>query len=104
MLENSLTTLDQSSKSKIRKKTCKTRDQSEDEKPQAIKVPKYVPQQKTSPCKPLEKIHHEEADNKGDGLIEFLNGLSPEIYYFRNYNNTFCLIIYSLRRSSENTL
>src|SRR5947209_19932093 len=52
----------------------------------------------------LEKICREEADNKGDGLIEFLNGLSPEVRYSRNHNNTSCLIIYSLRRSSGNTL
>ena len=96
--------IDQSSKGRIRKKTCKTRDQSEDEKSQAMKAPKCVPRQKTSRCKPLEKIHHEEADNKGDGLIEFLNGLSPEVRYSRNHNNTSCLIIYSLRRSSGNTL
>src|SRR5881394_893429 len=69
-----------------------------------MKAPKCVPQQKTSPRKPLEKICREEADNKSDGLIEFLNGLSPEVHYSRNYNNTSCLIIYSLRRSSGNTL
>ena len=69
-----------------------------------MKAPKCVPWQKTSPRKPLEKIRHKEADNKGDGLIEFLNGLSPEVHYSRNHNNTSCLIIYSLRRSSGNTL
>src|SRR4051794_24457979 len=103
-LPTALIKIDQSSKGKIRKKTRKTRDESEDEKPQAMKVPKHVPQQKTSPRKPLEKIRREGADNKGDELIEFLNSLSPEVRYSRNHNNTSCLIIYSLRRSSENTL
>src|SRR5436305_13802099 len=96
--------IDQSSKGRIRKKTRKARDQSEDEKPQAMKAPKRVPRQKTSPRKPLEKIRREEADNKGDGFIEFLNSLSPEVCYSRNHNNTSCLIIYSPRRSSGNTL
>src|SRR5947207_7215587 len=102
--ENSPATLDQSSKGRIRKKTRKARDQSEDESPKAMKVPKRAPRQKTSPRKPLEKIRREEADNKGDRFIEFLNSLSPEVCYSRNHNNTSCLIIYSPRRSSGNTL